>query len=162
MKIIKIIIYYFFAFVLMGVFGLLIFKGINNQTVDLTEFEKHSGKVITTGVTIRESSNQKASVFYLNLEGLEQTLGVYRMNRNYQDLTDRINKNDHLTVYFLSGPSSDINIDLVQIEKAEQIILAKSEYESKESSIIWIGAIGILVVIFFSINFYYNNFKTDF
>jgi hypothetical protein len=158
MRILKTIVYYFFALLLMGVFSLLVLKGYKNQEIDISKLNKHSGRVNSIGVAERNSSKQRAQVFYLKLQGLEQTLGVYRMSKNYDDLLSKVSKNDFLTVFFIDDVTSDINIDLVQIEKDGHILLAKSEYENKESFLIWIGIIGIIVILLLSINFYYNNF----
>jgi hypothetical protein len=158
MRIFKTIVYYFFALFLIGVFSLLVLKGYKSQEIDISSLNKHSGRVNSIGIAERNSSRQKAEVFYLKLEGLEQTLGVYRMSRNYDDLLSKVSKNDFLTVFFIDDVTSDINIDLVQIEKDGHVMLAKSEYENKESYLMWIGIIGIVVILLLSMNFYYNNF----
>jgi hypothetical protein len=69
---------------------------------------------------------------------------------------NEIQPGDIVTVYYL-GQSSDsnINIDLVQIEKSGQIIVDQKEYKEKESFLIYIGLIAGLFSVGLSV-WYYN------
>ena len=53
-----------------------------------------------------------------------------------------------------SNKTENINIDLIQVEKEGYILINKTEYEKKESALIYIGLIGGIGTLFFSIRFY--------
>jgi hypothetical protein len=129
--------------------------------MNLAQLNKFTGEVISKGEKTRYSK-RNAKVFYVSLKGLPQTLGVYRMSKDYEDLLRGVNRGDVLTVYFRTDHSNEINIDLVQIEKEGKIVLNKKEFEAKESSLIFIGLIGGLAFVGLSIYNYkkYFNPKT--
>jgi hypothetical protein len=92
--------------------------------------------------TIRKSGKNRPKVFYVDIDGLEQRLGVYRMTRNYETILNKLNTGDTITVYYKNQSPCDVNIDLVQIERNNTVLLDKKEYMKKESALIWIGLLG--------------------
>ena len=69
------------------------------------------------------------------------------MSRNYNDLLAEVKEGDVLTVYYKRNTSNRINIDVVQMEKNGRIILSKSEFEKKESSLILLTLIAGLLFV---------------
>jgi len=70
------------------------------------------------------------------------------MNNNYQELIDKLVPGDEVTIYYVSRPNDDVNIDLVQIENGEKVIVNAEEFKNKESSLIYIGLVaGVLSVV---------------
>ena len=128
-------------------YGFLIRVGINKQNIDLLKLDNLKSIVENRGTDFRlGSKGRKTKVFFIKLEDLDKRLGIYRMSYTYDDLINKINVGDTLNVYYKqnSNKSENINIDLIQIEKNGKIIIDKKEYEKKESSLIFIGAGGIL------------------
>ena len=140
-----------------SIYLILVYKGYKEQNIDLNAIEKHAGRVLSVRETIRKSSKNNSKVFFINIEGLGQMLGVYRMSKDYNDLLVSIKTGDFVTVYFNKDYSNDINIDLVQLEKAGRIIIDKKEFQKKESALIWIGLLGTAYSIFLSVNYYRKN-----
>lgn len=131
--------------------------GYKHQNIVLSDLSNHIGLVENTGETYRiGSKGLRSLVFFVDLKGLNQRLGIYRRNNDYEDLHRRIKYSDEIKVYYEAHKSNEnINIDLIQIEKEGIVIYSKKEYEKKESVLIWIG----LIMGFFNILyswFFYN------
>ena len=142
----KPIVHSFSILVLSSLFFFVAIKGCQNQNVDLSKVNRHKGTVTSTGETLRESK-LRPRIFFLTLKGLPQMLEVYRMSRNYNDLLAEVKEGDVLTVYYKRNTSNRINIDVVQMEKNGRIILSKSEFEKKESSLISLTLIAGLLFV---------------
>ena len=142
--------------------GLVIWMGFTNQNIDLTYLNTFRGEVIDRGTTIRKAKRIRdpdASVFFVNVRGLNQTLGIYRMSGNYSDLVNKIIPGDSITVYYKFQEKTDINIDLIQVEKDGRVLIDATEYEKKESSLIYIGFVALLLNIGYSIYYYHDKTK---
>jgi hypothetical protein len=154
----KFTIYSAIIFLTSGIYFFLAYKGFSSQSVDIKTLDKFTGPVSERGVADRKSSKGTSRVFYLTINGLSETLGIYRMEKDYAGLIDEIQPGDTLTVYYLSKATDEnINIDLVQIERRGQIIVDQNEYKKKESALIYIGLIGGLFSVGLSI-WYYNKY----
>lgn len=152
----KYTIYSVIIFLSSGIYFLLAYKGYSSQTIDIKTLARYTGRVTERGITERRSSKMTTSVFYLKLDGLTETLGIYRQARNYSALIKEIEPDDTVTVYYLSeSPANDINIDLVQIEKGGEVVVDQNEFKEKESSLIYIGIIAGLFSVGMSV-WYYN------
>lgn len=134
--------------------GLMIWMGLMNQNIDLGRLNKFEGEVIERGTTTKSTTKTNSNVFYLKIHGLNQTLGIYRITGDYSDLLKQINPSDSITVYYKFQEPKEINIDLVQIEKGGQILVNASEFEQKESSLIYIGLAAIIFNVGYSIYYY--------
>ncbi len=140
------ILYFFLAYI-----------GYGKQNIDLTEIANYENVITNKGIGIRYGSKGKESeVFFIKLKGLEEKLGIYRMSKNYDDLLNKVNIGETVKVYYKpsSNKTENINIDLIQVEKEGYILINKTEYEKKESALIYIGLIGGIGTLFFSIRFY--------
>ncbi|MFT3843805.1 MAG: hypothetical protein QM725_02035 [Lacibacter sp.] len=132
------------------IYFFLAYKGYKKQHIDLSDCDRIVSMIIDKGVGYRYGSKGKSKCFYIELSGVDKKLGVYRMRKNYDDLIKLFNVGDTVRAYFRnnSNQQENINIDLVQVEKGNQILLPKKEYERKEGSLIYIGlTFGILTVI---------------
>jgi hypothetical protein len=139
------------------IYFFLAYQGFNEQNIDLNNFSKIESVIVDKGVDYRYGSKgTKSQCFYIQVKGIHKKLGVYRMNKNYNDLLDRFNIGDTVTAIFRDNKNKteNINIDLLQVERAGQIVLDKKEYERKESSLIYIGLIGGVLTIFLSFLYY--------
>ena len=137
----------------------LAYKGYKNQNINLSDFSNHIGIIENTGETYHiGSKGSRALVFFVDLSGLNQRLGIYRMSKNYEDLHKNIKIGDEISIHYKSHKSKEnVNIDIIQIEEKGKIIYSKEEYEKKESALIWIGLIaGFLSVIYSWIYFRKN------
>ena len=137
----------------------LIKIGIDKQNIDLEKVNRISSVVEHSGIDIHYGSKgRKSNVFYIKLKYLDEKVGIYRFSRKYEDLLKLVKAGDSITVYF-SGKAKrreNVNINLIQIEKGNKILLSKTEYENKESTLIYIGIGGL---ISHAIIFYYNRKK---
>jgi len=152
----KFTIYSIIIFLTSGIYFFLAYIGFSHQLLDIKTLDRFSGRVIERGVADRKSHKNTSSVFYVTIEGLSETLGIYRMEKDYSGLIDKIQPGDTITVYFLGKViDENINIDLVQIEKDGQVIVHGSEFKKKHLSLIYAGLICGLFSVGFSI-WYYN------
>ena len=134
--------YFLLIFLSSGLYFVLAYKGYKDQSIDLKTLKTYTGQVTSFGETIRKSGKNRPKVFYVDIDGLQQRLGVYRMTRNYESIINKINTGDIITVYYKDQNPCDVNIDLVQIERNNAILLDKKEYMKKESALIWLGLLG--------------------
>jgi hypothetical protein len=137
-----------------GLYFALAYKGYEEQAITLDKLDKYTGQIIDRGITTRKSGKSKPTVFYIRLAGLTETLGIYRMNKNYQELINELRLGDEATVYYVSRPNDDINIDLVQIENDSKIIVHADEFREKESFLIYVGLIAGIFSVAASIWYY--------
>lgn len=140
------IIYFFLAYI-----------GYEKQNLNLCDYTQYENIVTNKGITTHyKDERSKANVFFISLMGMKEQLGIYRMTGNYEDLSEKIIIGDKIKVYY--RPSTNkrekVNIDLIQIEKDGEIIIAKDEYENKESSLIYIGLIAGFLTLFLSYRYY--------
>lgn len=139
-----------------GIYFSLAYIGLKSQNIDLSTLSKHVGVVENVGETYRiGSKGRKSLVFFVDLNGLNQRLGIYRMDKDYDDLHRNIMLGDQIKVYYEHHKSNEnVNIDLVQIEKNDFIVYSKNEYEKKEGALIWIGLIFGSLSVLISILYY--------
>ncbi|MFN7600107.1 MAG: hypothetical protein ACK5R0_01770 [Bacteroidota bacterium] len=117
------------------IFG--IFSTMTNACTDLDDLDKYEGTIADKGITKNKSSTSKgqitSDVFFLRLNGLDQTLATYNKEQSYYDLDSRLGVGDQVTVYFKSSPYNDKpNLSTYQIEKDGQVILGQDEFKGKE------------------------------
>ena len=143
------------------IYFFLAYIGFKNQNINLKKLNKHSGYVESRGLDFHYGSKgRKSKVFFIKLSDLAEKVGVYRMSKDYEDLYQQIDENDYLTVYLkkYTNDSENVNIDLVQIEKNGKVVLNKTEFEKKESNLIYIGLIAGIGTIFLSYLYYKKKF----
>ena len=127
-----------------------IYLGFKNLNIDLNKTNKIVSIVKNRGIDIRNGSKgKKDEVFYIKLENYDKKLGVYRMSKKYDDLIKKINIGDQLKIYFYenSNQTENVNIDLIQVERENVVLIDKSEFEGKESFLIYVGIGGIIANI---------------
>jgi len=136
----------------------LAYIGFTKQNIDLTKCDKTIGIIEDKGIDKHYGSKgRKSDVFFIQLDNLDMKLGIYRMSRDYKDLLSKVSIGDLVTVYYKSyyDKKENVNIDLIQVEKHGNILIDKSEYEKKESALIYIGLIAGVGSVVVSI-FYYR------
>lgn len=146
-----------FLFLTSFIYFFLAYIGFKKQNIDLNNYSKTENVIIDKGIDYRiGSKGRKSQCFYILLKDNDKKLGVYRMNKDYSDLLAKFNVGDTVTAYYRDNNNQreNINIDLVQVEKAGQVLLDKKEYERKESSLIYIGLIGGILTVIFSYLYY--------
>jgi hypothetical protein len=145
------IIYFFLAYI-----------GYKNSNINLNQIDSKIGIVEKVGITQRiGTKGEKAKVFFIQLDNVEEKLGVYRMSKNYNNLIQNIKIEDKIKVYFKSkiDKRENVNIDLVQIEKGGKIILLKNEFENKQSFLIYIGLFFGIGTVIYSQLYYMKKLK---
>lgn len=148
-----------FIFFTSTLYFFLAYIGYKHQNIDLSDFKNHSGIVEKTGETYRIGSKGRRSlVFFVDISGLNQRLGIYRMSKNYENLHKNIKYGDEISVFYEPHKSKEnVNIDIIQIEKKGNIIYPKEEYSKKESALMWIGLIAGFFSVFFSWKYFRKN-----
>jgi hypothetical protein len=137
-------------FLTSGIYFALAYIGYNEQDIELKRLSTYTGKIDNLGVDyLVGAKGRRSLVFFIDLQGLDQRLGIYRMDKDYKDLYQLFTLGETITVYFQNHRNSEnININLIQIEKGGFVVLSKNEYEKKEGALIWIGlSFGILTII---------------
>ncbi|RZL45638.1 MAG: hypothetical protein EOP00_17025, partial [Pedobacter sp.] len=113
-------------------------SAVKTSKLKLSEVDIFTGKVIEKGIGSKSSSvsgkaNMVLDVFYLRLQGLDQVLGVYNPKRDYKKLDQTIEIGNTLKVYFKkSYKVNEINVNTFQIEKNNEILLSKDDYQFRE------------------------------
>lgn len=141
------------------IYFIVAYIGFKNLNPDLTRLNTYTGTVVKSGETYRHNSRNVVSVFYFDMQGLDERMSIFRVSRNYSDLTGNIKPGDKIVVYFKENKlKNEMNGGVVQIEKSGQIVYSKKQYEEHESVYIWVGlTAGILTVIYSW--FYYTKKK---
>jgi hypothetical protein len=147
----KRILHFLLLFLSSGLYFLLAYIGYKDQRIDIKTLKTYTGKVISFGETMSRAGNSGSKVFYVDIEGLEQRLGVYRFTRDYKSIIRKLNIGDVITVYYKDQNRCEVNIDLVQIERNNEILLDNREYRKKESALTWIGFVGGFFSVVYSI-----------
>ncbi len=124
------------------------YLGFTKQSIDLSDYNKIESSILDKGI--------ESGCFFVSLKGLNQKLGVYRYTKNYEDLSNNLELGDTIKVYYKPHKNKlDINIDLIQMEKGNQLMLDKKEYERKYSIVMYVTLIGGIMILFLS----YLNYK---
>jgi hypothetical protein len=135
----------------------LAYIGYGKQNIDLTQKATYENVVTNKGIGIRYGSKGRQSeVFYITLKDLDEKLGIYRMSKKYDDLLRKIRIGEEVKVYYRpsTNKKENINIDLIQVEKDGEILISKTEYEKKESALIYIGLIAGFGTLFLALRYY--------
>lgn len=103
--------------------------------------DKFEGTIVDRDIVLKKGK-VNLNVFYFRLDGLSDKLASYNIRQDYKKLIDHLNIGDKIIVYFRKSESQKLNLDVIQIEKQGLVILDKGEFETKESSLIYIGTIG--------------------
>ena len=132
------------------------FQTTSNIESNLNYYNKLKGKVLDKGIILNSSnvsgkSKIKNKIFSLVIEHQEKPFGIYKSSGDYKDLASQINKNDFITIYFKNNPSTEINLDVFQIEKNNKIVYDLKNYIWKERLGGIIAFIGGLVLLFLTI-----------
>lgn len=144
---------YFFALIL--TIG-CIFAGIlaiKTSQLNLNQLDVFTGKIIEKGITSNNSNisgkgSIRSDVFFLRLEGLNQTLATYNPKKDYEKLNKSLNVGDIIKIYYLkSRNTKQANIATFQIEKNNEIILDKNDYQSREGIAGYFMIIGGIVLL---------------
>jgi len=148
-----------FIFLFSFIYILSIKIGFEERNIDLKKNNKATSVVEHFGIDIYYGSKgTKSNVFYIKLKDLNRKIGVYRFSKNYDDLLKLVKVGETVTIYYRdnSNETENVNIDLIQLENKTQVLIPKSEYEKKKSSLLYIGIGGIIAHAFI---FYYNRKK---
>jgi hypothetical protein len=140
---------YIFKIIFISLLSILcfiaLFGGIKNQNIDLQKKEKIFGIVENFETEIHtRSKGRKSKDFYIKLVGFHKKLKVGRVLENYDDLFGILKKEDSLTIYY-DEIGNDFSV--IEIQRKNEILLSKSEYEKRESIIAIIGIVGIISCI---------------
>jgi hypothetical protein len=139
---------YFLA--LCCLFGSLLFY--NDSTSKLETADKYIGFISSTKITNNPSNisgkyNMNKNVFSFTLNGLNEILGIYNSSQNYDSYLTSMKVGDQVKVYFKAKNTSQINIDVYQIEKGNTIILELNDYTLRNKIGSLIALIGGIIII---------------
>ena len=121
-------------------------KAYNDSTIDLKKVDVYEGIVTDTGIGWKQNPKMDVKVFYFRMNGLDDLLASYNMHGDYATLQANVNRGDSIKIYFKESGSDDYNLDVIQIEKGGEIILDKSKFEKQQTALIYIGAVGGLLM----------------
>lgn len=142
-----------------SLFFLLAYVGFQDRNINLNNYKKANNIIVEKGIGFHDAGKAGVSrCFYIRLKNIDEKFGVYRKSNNYQDLLYNLNVGDTVNVYYSNvNIEKDVNINLIQIERDNQIVLDKKEYEQKQSALIYIGLIAGISMIIFAILYYIIN-----
>jgi hypothetical protein len=133
------------------------FLTTSNVSRNVNSYENRSGKIIEKKISNNSSSvagkyNLNSKIFTFKLEGYKEIFGIYNKEQNYQLLDRKLNINDKVKVYYKDNNSENLNLDIFQIEKKNEIVYNSSKYIEKERLGAYIALIGGFVLIGITIN----------
>jgi hypothetical protein len=129
----------------------LIYKDIN---LDLNKTDQIMGHVIELGIMDKSSivgvkTKVKGKCFYFKLDNLAEILATYRPEQNYSALTNNLHIGDKIKVYYRAGTKNELNLNVFQIEKNEQIIQDYKSYNKNHQSLALLtGVLGTMMIGF--------------
>lgn len=149
-------------FLTSSIYFLLAYKGYKDQNIELETLSHKIGKIDYVGIDDYRigSKGWKSKILSFMIDSSPREFGVYRQNKNYNDLVDKIKLGETIKIYYKDQKSNHAIIDVVQIEKGGEVILSQFEFEKKQSYLIWIGLIAGIGTIMFAIYYYVLNSKT--
>lgn len=107
---------------------------LSNSKRDLTQLDSHEGKVISKGIAENPAPNINVTkVFFIKLEGLDQTLATYNPKQDYAEWDSAFKVGDTVKVYYQRSSFADVaNLHTYQFEKNGKIIIGEGEIVNKE------------------------------
>jgi preprotein translocase subunit YajC len=123
------------VFMIPVVFIFLIYIQIENIYKPVDEYTQTTGTVETVGVTIRISWGYRAKyytqVFFVRLVDNDTLYYFYRRDKKYETLIDRLDKGDKVIIYNYGYDKQQNMAEIIQLEKQNNVIISKREYDSK-------------------------------
>lgn len=125
-----------------------------NAVGKLNETQQYVGVIERKGVITYQTSSAglfsrtlQNKAFYLKLHGLNQNLGVYNPNEDYAKLDKDLRIGDTVKInYNHSSDTFQLNLELFQIEKNKEIVLAKEAFQNTERKGFYIALIGGIIL----------------
>ncbi|EMY3554984.1 hypothetical protein [Flavobacterium psychrophilum] len=151
-RILKLISGFFLALCLF----LVAYTSFQNGWINLSKVDKFEGIIYEKGLTTNKTSTSgrnhitlNSQVFYLKLLGLNQILAVYNPQQSYNTLENKLKINDKIKIYYKhSNLTKQINLDVFQIEKQNEVILDKQNFQGREKFAFFIAFIGGFFCLF--------------
>lgn len=125
----------------------------NSSSLDLKELPFIESFIVEKGITSNNNSIAgkgaiNFKVFYVKVEGLNNKLTIYNSSQNYISLNEKIHLNDKLKVYYRKLSNNlEMNLEIHQLEKGDNIIYSASEYQRKEKIGAYIALFGGILMI---------------
>lgn len=140
------------------------FLTTSNVSENINNYNNKSGKIIQKIISKNNSSvsgkyNLNSEIFTFKIEGSSERFGVYNKEQNYQSINDKLNINDSIIVYFKDNYSKDLNLDVFQIEKKNEIVYSAEKYIEKERIGAYIALLGGFVLLGLTIYEMKKDFK---
>lgn len=131
-----------------------------NGWTDLNKVDKLEGIILEKGITTNQTSTSARyrttlnnQVFYLKLQGFDQTFGVYNPQQSYGHLDNNLYVGDTVKVFYNhSNLEEKLNLETFQIEKNNQKILDSRDFKGRERIGFYIslaGGLGLLFLTFY-------------
>ena len=104
---------------------------------ELSQIDKHSGKVIEKRIVSKNNSfagrgSFKSDVFLIKIDGLNQVLATYNSSYDYSFFEENIKVGDNLKVYFQkSNDTIKPNLNVFQIEKSGIVLLKNEDLQNR-------------------------------
>lgn len=137
----------FFTFLGFLLFSIVAFIGFDNSNKKLIEYESNESKVIEKGVV---NSERESKIFFFKILNSNENFRVYRFTKKYSDLENKIKIGETIKVYYSPSKikNEKYNIDVIQIEKKDEIILNQSENKLKYVIIMVVGILASIYMIY--------------
>lgn len=134
---------------------------IKDINIDLSKVDRITGIVTSRGVRDKSSTvggklKVNGSVFYITLNNSDQTFATYRPSQDYKLLSDRVSIGDTITIFYKLRQDNDLNLEVYQIEKKEQVLQDYENYNSNYKKLSWLTGIAGLGLLTFGIWQYFR------
>lgn len=121
-------------FVIVFLFGSYLFY--SDSTIKDSELRTFKGTISDLGTTAHSTSTSRGArtsdVFFIQIDGLDETLATYNVRQKYNHLQNALNIGDTVKVMFKTSTEKDQpNINLYELEHDAKIIIKQSTYRTK-------------------------------
>lgn len=139
-------------------------KSNNNDKVNLQSLSYHKGQLLRFYTAYKKSSSTGATYNFvaLQIEGLEDIMGVYRKEQNYSDLLNNLRVGDTVLIYFKQHSKNydrfstgvNFNSDIYQLDINQKNYLqieTVKETHSKGNTIVGMIAIFMFILAIYTL-----------
>lgn len=130
--------------------------------IDLKKAMCLSGIITDKGVTdkssvLGEKIPANSKVFYFHLNHSPGTFAIYRPGESYMQYDQSLHVGDSITVYYRETSSSEINMNVFQVEKDGRIIVDYESYNENHHTAAAAAMVAGLCILALSIVRYRRN-----
>lgn len=140
------------------------FSITSHVSKDINSYDNKIGKIIDKRISNNSSNvsgklNLNSKILILKLSGTDEIFGIYNKEQNYELLNKKLSVNDSIKIYYNNKKTKNVNLDVFQIIKNNEVVYDSSEYIKKERLGAYIALIGGFVLLILTIRQFKKDYK---